>query len=294
MRSNRGLPILLPVLATLLAATAAPASELPSDLLTAADDAWAERADGARGDSADRAAADALVRACEAAFAAAPDSLEARWRLLRALYFLAEYGVPAAQEETRLGIHARGRDLAEEGIDALEATLGGDLGELDPGETAPRLAAIPGGEQVVFWGAVHWGLWARLRGKIASARQGVAGVIRDYASLVAATDERFEEAGGLRILGRLHTEAPKLPFVTGWIDRRIAVSSLERAIEIAPENAQNHLYLAEALLEHRRDRRDEALAILRRLDAAAPRPAYAVEEARVLADARRLLKQQTR
>ncbi len=286
-----------PILSSLLLAVSLAATPLvaqsPVDLLHPADEAWVARSEGGRGGQGDRRAADAAVAAAEAALQATPESLEVRWRLLRALYFLGEYGLPRNDEEGRLEVHRRARDLAEEGIEAVETTLGGKLRDLAPEPTAARLAAIAGGKEVVFWAAVHWGAWAELEGKIAAARKGVAGIIRDYSGLVIAVDPRYEEAGGLRVQGRLHSESPKLPFFTGWVDRETAIASLEKAVEIAPENMLNHMFLAEAILDHEKSRRQDALEILRRLADSEPRPRYPVEEARIVDDARVLLARET-
>ena len=61
-----------------------------------------------------------------------------------------------------------------------------------------------------------------------------------YSETLIALDERYEDAGGHRILGRLHTLAPKVPFVTGWVDHGKAVSELRRAVALGPDNLDNH------------------------------------------------------
>ena len=58
---------------------------------------------------------------------------------------------------------------------------------------------------------------------------------------------------------------------------------------LAPDNLLNHLYLAEALLEHAPDKKGEAKEILRRLIAQQPDPARIVEDEQAQADARALL-----
>ncbi|MEE8277226.1 MAG: hypothetical protein V3R89_00680, partial [Thermoanaerobaculia bacterium] len=76
---------------------------------------------------------------------------------------------------------------------------------------------------------------------------------------------------------------------TGWIDRDLAVSELQRAVELAPEDLLSRLYLAEALLDHHRQRRGEALELLRDLVRRQPNPDFVVEEEKTLEDARDLL-----
>lgn len=273
-----------------VAAPPAAAAELP-ELLARGEAAWSRRAEGAVGARAVAEPIGEAIDAFERALETDPGSLEARIGLLRSLYFHGEYVL--TDEEEKLATYHRGRALAEEGLDRLTAELGRDPRELDPEPAAELLAPIEEAPGLVFWGAAHWGLWGRHEGKFAAARQGVAGTVRDYASTVIALDPTFEEAGGHRILGRLHTEAPHIPFITGWIDRDEAIRHLRTAVELAPQNLLNRLYLAEALLEHADDRRREALDLLREVAAHEPETEYAVEEADVVADAKAALARAT-
>ena len=93
-----------------------------------------------------------------------------------------------------------------------------------------------------------------------------------------------------RLLGRLHTLAPKIPLVTGWVDRSKAISHLRRAVALAPEDLYNQVYLADALLQHQPEKSAEAREILRKVLQRKPDPARVVEDERALAEARLLLK----
>ncbi len=143
--------------------------------------------------------------------------------------------------------------------------------------------------EVLFWSAVHTGLWGRTRGKLASAREGVAGRIRDYAGASVALDPTIENGGGHRVLGRLHTEAPKIPFITGWIDRDQAIQQLETCLAISPYDLTTRLYLGEALLKFAPRRKAEGLSLLRELVETTPDPEWLSEELKAIADARALL-----
>ena len=102
--------------------------------------------------------------------------------------------------------------------------------------------------------------------------------VRDWGETLVALDDRYEGAGGHRVLDRLHSEAPKVPFITGWVDRDRAVSELRKATAMAPDELSNPLYLAEALLEHEPAKKAEALALLRQVAAAKPRPGSLLED----------------
>lgn len=253
------------------------------------DAAWARRGQGQQGGRPQPGPVGEAVAAYERALKAEPGNLEAAWKLLRALHFQGDYLARSNEEKQK--IFARGRDVAEAALDRIGQRAGGRkrLDGLPPREAAKAIAGIPEARPIHLWAAVHWGLWGDSFGRLAAARQGVGDRVRRSAEVLLALDETYEEAAGHRILGRLHTLAPKVPLVTGWVDRGLAVSSLRRAVALAPDNFLNHLYLAEALIEHQPDRQGEARQILQRLVARRPSPERVVEDERALADARALL-----
>ena len=248
--------------------------------------AWTARAENSDGA---RAAKEPIARAVsffEQALDENPHDLATLTWLLKVLWFQGEH--TSLDGEEKLAVFERGRDLAQQAIDRLTADTDSDGRSLSEPDLR-RLRSVDHAAELYFWSAAHWGLWGRQRGKIASARQGVAGRIRDFAQITIALNDEIEGAGGHRILGRLHTEAPKLPFVTGWIDREEAVRQLERAVEIAPDDWMNQLYLFEALIEFEPTRRLEAIEGLRALVVREPRAGTLVEDHKILQDARAIL-----
>jgi tetratricopeptide (TPR) repeat protein len=274
----------LPLPAWQAAAPAAPASPIAQG-----DAAWARRGQGQQAGKPQPGPVGEAIAAYERALKAEPGNLEASWKLLCALHFQGDYLARSSEEKQK--IFARGRDVAEAAIDRIGQRAGGRkrLDGLPPRDAAKAIAGIPEARPIHLWAAVHWGLWGDSFGRLAAARQGVGDRVRRSAEILLALDETYEEAAGHRILGRLHTLAPKVPLVTGWVDRGLAVSSLRRAVALAPDNFLNHVYLAEALLEHQPDRKAEARQILQRLIARRPAPERVVEDERALADARALL-----
>ena len=211
---------------------------------------------GAQGGRPQAGPIDEAIAAYERALRADPANLDAAWKLLRALHFKGDYVARTTEEKQK--IFARGRDVAEAALDRMAQRAGGrkKLDDLSPQAAAKALAGIPQARPIHLWAAVHWGLWGDNFGRLAAARQGVGDRVRRSAEILLALDETYEEAAGHRILGRLHTLAPKVPFVTGWVDRDKAISELRRAVALAPDNFLNHLYLAEALLEHAPDKKE--------------------------------------
>jgi hypothetical protein len=193
-------------------------------------------------------------------------------------------------DDSRLEVFARARRLGLEGLEALAGDRGADgLVALPAAELRDAVANPTQAAELLFWTAVHTGLWGRTRGKIASAREGVAAKVRDYATASIALDGGIENGGGHRVLGRLHTAAPRIPFITGCIDRDGAVRELEACLELAPDDLTTRLYLGEALIEFAPRRREEGLRMLRAVVAAEPDPRWVVEELKAIADAREVL-----
>ena len=280
------------VAAALLLAIAAPAAADDFDAAMASGAAsWARRAQGHRGSRAQPAAIEQAVAAYERAVAARPGDVAARSRLLQALHFRGEHAAP--DRDARRHAFERGREIAEAGLDRLAVPSGGRarLDKMTPAAAARSLAGTPGAADLHLWAAVHWGLWGDAFGRLAAARQGVGDKVRRYGEIVVALDERHEAGGGHRVLGRLHTLAPKVPLVTGWVDREKAVAHLRRAVALGPVEPYNQLFLAEALLEHQPAKKAEAVAILRRLVQAPPPADRVVEVEKVREDARALLQQ---
>src|SRR5512134_3499935 len=93
MRAALGWALLL-ALSALPARASEPASAGGLGELARADRAWAQRAEGALEGRAAAGPITEALRAYEAAVAADPASLEARWKLLRALHFHGDFATP--------------------------------------------------------------------------------------------------------------------------------------------------------------------------------------------------------
>ncbi|HEX4962671.1 MAG TPA: hypothetical protein VF173_17680 [Thermoanaerobaculia bacterium] len=285
MSPNRPLLSLLVVLPLLLSSSLG----AQTDAIAAGDAAYARRAEGHQGAKAQAGPINEAVAAFERAVKEQPDRLEGSWKLLRALHFKGEFVAPTNDEKQK--VFAHGKEVAEAGLDRLAKRVGGraKLDAMTPAQAAKALAGVPEAPPLYLWSAVHWGLWGDVFGRLAAARQGVGDKVRNYAEILIALDERYEDAAGHRILGRLHTLAPKVPFVTGWVDRDKAVSELRRAVALGPDTLDNHLFLAEALFEHFPAKSAEAREICRKLLTHQPVPRWLVEEESTLVKTKALL-----
>lgn len=262
------------------------------DFESQGDAAWAHRDDAARaGGVLDpgpaRQAAEAYGEAC----AAAPDRLGACFKQIEALYFDEHFLI--AERADRKLLCERLVELAEGALGVVAKRADLDLEtllEMAPEERAESLREVPDAATAHFWAAITWGMWGMSHSKLAAASHGVAPKIRDHARTLVLLDETYADGGGLRLLGRLHTATPKIPFFTGWIDRAEGLALLRRAVAVSRRDARNPLFLAEALLDtEEADVRPEALALLREVAAREPSPTAWVEERETIERAREIL-----
>lgn len=283
-------------LAVVLAGSALAAGPAAGEsLLERADAIWERRAEGCAEDGrVQRELAEAAIAAYERAASAEPASLEASWKLVRALYFAADYGV--AEEGEPLALLERANRESGRAIGRLATRLGvsgraGSFTEERLRRLEPAEAADAAG--VFFWSAVAWGAWSRHHGALEAVSAGVADRLYYAARAVLALDPSFEEAGAHRLLARIHAEVPRIPFYTGWVDRDLAVPAAERAVSLAPGRPANRFLLAITLLDVAPERRAEALRLLEQAASSEPRPAQRAEDLAIRHAARERLVRET-
>jgi tetratricopeptide repeat protein len=69
------------------------------------------------------------------------------------------------------------------------------------------------------------------------------------AEAASGKDEKFDRAGPHRFLGLLNLEGEKHRLITGYGDLDVALKHLSRAVELFPEDGENHLAYARALAD---------------------------------------------
>ncbi len=181
---------------------------------------------------------EALDRAM-AAFRQAMESPELEERagaaLLESSYFKGTYSaVPQAE---KIKIFARA------------AELGDSLIKKHPGSGALK-----------YYLAVCWARWGEETGKVAAARQGVADKVKAYAEAAIVLGPPEITARAYRLLGRLHHQAPRIPFILGWPSNQTAIQCLRKANELQPQSIATRYYLAAVLADE--GCKDEARQLL--------------------------------
>lgn len=257
-------------------------------VIVTADQHYSRREQGRVGAKASPVEIGLAISGYEAA-AHSPSSAEARWKLARALYFRGRYTGLALAD--RSAVFESARSVSEQAIAILarrsRATTPRRFEDLDASAVASALSGDADAAPTFFWAAVSWGEWSLARGKLAAVKKGAAAKIRDYSRIVIALEPTFEEGGGHRILGRLHDQAPRIPFLTGWVSRAEALRNLREAVRIAPRNLVNRHFLAEALAKGTPAERREAVPIERGVLSDSPSPGHLVEELAIQEEAKR-------
>lgn len=241
---------------------------------------YLKRQEGRVGPKASPGPINAAIAGYEAAASRDPELVEARWKLMRALYFKGKY--TGLDEDSRKAVFEKARRAGDEAIAILSASLErrGLKGILEygPDALAGNLKDRSDAAPTYFWAAACWGQWALTQGKIEAARMGAADKIRDYGLTVIGIDPAFQEGGGYRVVGRLNDQTPWIPSITGWVSRDEALKYLRLAMKVNARNFANRHFFAEAL--HRGDATEqaEAVALEEGLVADAPSPQRLVED----------------
>lgn len=224
-------------------------------------------------------------------------------KLIEALYFRGYF--TTAEKSQKKQLYDRCRELSVTAMDRLRkiavssgVTVQEDIFESSPAAQAQVFSSVPKAQEVYFWSAITWGLWGMTFGNLASARESVADKVRDYSEVLILLNSDFADGGGYRLLGRLHSLAPRVPFFTGWVSRTKGVELLRKAYSVSNRDPRNALFLAEALLEqHSRDK-PETIAEAKRLLLEVARfeidTSYRVEQTEQVDQAKRLLREDNR
>jgi hypothetical protein len=251
---------------------------------TGGDERWAGRHEGMKDGVAPKAAVEGAVQAFETELKGDPSSLVRRAALMKALYFLGRYtGAGVEEQKTVCG---RGKTLGEAGKAQILQKTG--LKNFDkPEQAVEKLEGLPGAAEFFFWDGALVGQWALAYGKMAAAREGAARTILNSGTIVILLDEKMEDAGGHRVVGRLHHQTPSIPFITGWASNKEALKHLARAVELGPANPMNYWFYGDVLWDE--GKKAEARTVLEKGAALPIRPEKLTEDTDSIDNIRKLL-----
>ncbi len=172
-----------------------------------------------------------------------PDDYAALWRLARAYHFLGKH---LTVKRERVITFKRG---------------------IEAGRRAVQLK--PDRPEGHFWLAANYGEYGQQ--KSIFTRWRLVKPMRRELEAVIRLDPRFENGSAYAVLGKLDAEVPGL--FGGNLNR--GIRSLQRALQIGPNNSLAELFLAESYLKA--GRRQEARRLLESILTQAPDPGYEVE-----------------
>src|SRR2546430_14591034 len=231
------------------------------------DREWAARAEGHQSGHAKATHVDAAIAAYQRAVAQNPNDLEARWKLLRAIRFKGAYAATTNDEKKTIYANAKKEGEATVAlVDRLLAAKGvKSISKATEKEVADAAKSIPGANEVFLWDAINWGEWALAYGKLAAVRQGAADRIRREATIAYLIDPRLAGGSPPRVLGRLHDQTPRIPFITGWASNREALRFLNESLKADPTNKITKVFLADAMVNGNSDTKPQAIQSLKEL-----------------------------
>ena len=256
------------------------------------DQHYAARAEGHVGGRAKPAHIDAAIAAYQRAVAANPKDLEAHWKLLRAYRFKGAY-VAASNDEKKI-VYSAAKKAGEAALALLDNSLKAkgvtSVAKATEKQVADAARTIPGAAETFLWDSINWGEWALAYGKMAAAREGAADRIRREATIAMLVDPKLEGGAPQRVLGRLHDQTPRIPFLTGWASEKEAVRFLNESLKVDPSNKITKVFLAEAMVSNDSNTKPQAMQMLKECLTAPNPPEYEVEQAAATEEARALLK----
>lgn len=182
--------------------------------------------------------------------------------LLRSYYFKAAFVVSGKKDQKYW--YNKGKVLGEEAI-----------------------KKYPENVSILYWTIANFGKWGEAYGIMASAKEGLADILKELTEKLIKLDPKFANGGGYRILGVMHYKVPKIPFITPWPSSEEAEKNLKKALAINPKLPSNLYYYAEFLKEEKR--KPEAKAFLKIALKASPRKEYLLEDMWDIEQAKKLL-----
>ena len=216
---------------------------------------YEKRSEGAVGLQALPENVDKAIDLFHKAYEAGENQLEAGSLLIEAYTFKARF---VSEEENKKDVFKIAKDIGEE-----------------------MVKKYPENARVRFAYIAALGLWAERVGAITAATNGVVGKIMKHTEELIIIDPEYRNGIGYRILGVMNYEAPYIPFVMSWPDKKKALNIIHTCLERDPHDRGNNYYYAEALIENGKP--DEAIQYLEKVIALQPKENLEMEE-RAFAD----------
>jgi tetratricopeptide (TPR) repeat protein len=241
--------------------------------LEQADAAWERRAEGfLETGELNTEQLELALQSYEQALREDPENLDLHITLMDTLYHISFF-TKKTRKEKRPYVD-RALELNHSALRVLSDRVGREKlkGAKTLEERAELYKSDPSSAKIHLWCGINWGLWSTGHSNLASARHNVARKIRHHARLTILLDDQFWDAGGYRLLSRLHTDAPMVPGFTGWVDRDYGIALIRKANKISTKDLRNPYFLAQALLKFEPESKNEVAELLENVSRREPMP----------------------
>ncbi len=256
------------------------------NLITIADSLFDMRAKGSTSRQALIDPANNTLVAYNHALTVYPDTISLYWKKLRAFHFLIEFSDIADTSKTELINSAKSAaDSAMLKIKTVcfknpQSSNNNTIDTLDCSSSDVA--------STYFWSAICLGIWSR-------SQEGVANKVKytkrifHYAEQALAIDPTVDKGGSQRLLSVLHGTIPKVPFITGFIDKSKVLPLINDALSLYPNHPGNRLLKAKAMMNQDPPQRDSSQTILKSILSETPHGPWRVEWHKIRAMASKLL-----
>ena len=244
------------------------------NLITTADSLFDMRAEGSTSQRALIEPANNTLVAYNHAITVCPDTIALHWKRLRTFHFLIEFVDIANSRRTKL--IDRAKTAADSAISNIE-TICFQSPQFSNAKTSNTLDCLPSDiARTYFWSAINLGIWSRsqdaLTTKVTSAKR-----IFHYAEKALAIDPTVDRGGSQRLLSVLHGTIPRIPFITGFVDKNKVLPLINEALALYPNHPGNRLLKAKAMMNQEPSQRDSSRSILKGILGETPHGPWRVE-----------------
>jgi len=99
-----------------------------------------------------------------------------------------------------------------------------------------------------IWYAICLGRWAQEFGAFRAAREGVVDKLKYLCERTIELGPAEARSDGYRIFGRIHHQAPRIPFFLSWPSNQEAIRLYKKALKIEPDNPTTLFFLGHVLV----------------------------------------------
>ena len=256
------------------------------NIITISDSLFDMRAEGSTSRQALIDPANNALVAYNHALTVYPDTISLYWKRLRAFHFLIEFSDIADTGQTELINSAK--SAADSAMLKIK-TICFKNSQSSNKNTIDTLACSSSDvASTYFWSAICLGIWSRSQEGLAKKVKYTKRIFH-YAEQALAIDPTVDKGGSQRLLSVLHGTIPKVPFITGFIDKGKVLPLIDDALSLYPNHPGNRLLKAKAMMSQDPPQRDSSQTILKSILRETPHGPWRVEWYKIRSMAIKLL-----